>query len=172
MKSVKSRIGKPDVSMTLSTDRFVISALVNSLPGTPYESSMRSKSKLTSRVDPLDRVRELGDASVPFTFDVHAMIYSEDAPALEKKLHHHFNHNRVNKINYRKEFFKTQLVSVKKYLEDQGIQAKFTLKAEALQYRESLQIELLPDDEQRKIEDTLEEIEAKKPEYVFEGDGE
>lgn len=127
---------------------------------------------MTRRLEPLDRVRELGDASVPFTFDVHAMIYSEDAPALEKKLHHHFNHNRVNKINYRKEFFKTPLESVKKYLEDQGIQAKFTLKAEALQYRESLQIELLPDDEQRKIEDTLEEIETRKPEYVFEEDGE
>lgn len=123
---------------------------------------------MTRRLDPLDRVRELGDASVPFTFDVHAMIYSDDAPALEKKLHHHFNHERVNKINYRKEFFKTPLVSVKKYLEDEGIQAKFTLKAEALQYRESLQIELLPEDEQRKIE----EVESSKIEYVFDGNEE
>lgn len=123
---------------------------------------------MTRRLDPLDRVRELGDASVPFTFDVHAMIYSDDAPALEKKLHHHFNHERVNKINYRKEFFKTPLVSVKKYLEDEGIQAKFTLKAEALQYRESLQIELLPEEEQRKIE----EVESSKIEYVFDGNEE
>lgn len=127
---------------------------------------------MTRRLEPLDRVRELGDASVPFTFDVHAMIYSEDAPALEKKLHHHFNHERVNKINYRKEFFKTPLLGVKKYLEDQGIQAKFTLKAEALQYRESLQIELLPEDEQRKLENAIEEIEANKAEYVFDGDDE
>ncbi|MGS0705497.1 GIY-YIG nuclease family protein [Acinetobacter sp. ANC 3781] len=127
---------------------------------------------MTRRLEPLDRVRELGDASVPFTFDVHAMIYSDDAPALEKKLHHHFNHERVNKVNYRKEFFKTPLAGVKKYLEDQGIQAKFTLKAEALQYRESLQIELLPEEEQHKIEDAIEEMEAGKVEYVFDGDEE
>lgn len=127
---------------------------------------------MTRRLEPLDRVRELGDASVPFTFDVHAMIYSDDAPALEKKLHHHFNHERVNKVNYRKEFFKTPLEGVKKFLEDEGIQAKFTLKAEALQYRESLQIELLPDHEQHILENAIEEIEANKLEYVFDGEEE
>ena len=51
---------------------------------------------LTRRLDPLDRVKELGDASVPFLFDVHAIIYNEDAPALESALHKRFNHRRVN----------------------------------------------------------------------------
>ncbi|MEG0828070.1 MAG: DUF4041 domain-containing protein [Acinetobacter sp.] len=122
---------------------------------------------MTRRLEPMDRIRELGDASVPFMFDVHAMIYSEDAPGLEKKLHHFFNHDRVNKVNYRKEFFKTSLVRVREYLEEQGIQAKFTLKAEALQYRESLQIESLPEHEQRMFEDRIEEVEANTNEYIM-----
>ena len=53
----------------------------------------------------MDRVRELGDASVPFEFDVHAFAYSSDAPALEKKLHDEFEESRVNLINRRREFF-------------------------------------------------------------------
>lgn len=121
---------------------------------------------MTRRLEPMDRVKELGDASVPFTFDVHAMIYSEDAPTLEKMLHHYFNHQRVNKVNYKKEFFRVALTDVKNYLEEQGIQAKFTLKAEALQYRESLRIEALPDDEQRKLEDKIEEIESRNKQTI------
>ena len=53
----------------------------------------------------MDRVRELGDASVPFEFDVHAFAYSSDAPALEKKLHDQFEESRVNLVNKRREFF-------------------------------------------------------------------
>lgn len=60
---------------------------------------------MTRRLEPLDRVRELGDASVPFPFDVHAMIYCEDAPKLETELHRFFVQNQVNKVNPRKEFF-------------------------------------------------------------------
>lgn len=116
---------------------------------------------MTRRLDPMDRVKELGDASVPFTFDVHAMIYSEDAPTLEKKLHHYFNHQRVNKVNYKKEFFKVNVNDVKKFLEEQNIQAKFTLKAEALQYRESLRIEQLPEDEKLLLEDKVERESSK-----------
>ena len=69
---------------------------------------------LTRRLEPLDRVKELGDASVPFAFDVHAMIYSEDAPALESQLHREFNHMRVNQVNRRKEFFNVNLLEIKK----------------------------------------------------------
>ena len=58
---------------------------------------------MTRRLEPLDRVKELGDASVPFKFDVHAMIYSDDAPTLEKKIHQQFKDNSVNLINFRKE---------------------------------------------------------------------
>ncbi|WP_122899166.1 DUF4041 domain-containing protein [Acinetobacter sp. B51(2017)] len=118
---------------------------------------------MTRRLEPMDRIRELGDASVPFTFDVHAMIYSDDAPTLERKLHHYFNHQRVNKVNYRKEFFRVGLNEVKEFLESENISAKFTLKAEALQYRESLRIEALPDDEQRELEDRIEKIELNNP---------
>ena len=68
---------------------------------------------LTRRLDPLDRIRELGDASVPFLFDVHAIIFSEDAPALEAALHQRFHHARVNAVNRRKEFFNVSLDEIR-----------------------------------------------------------
>jgi hypothetical protein len=60
---------------------------------------------MTRRLDPMDRVRELGDASVPFTFDVHALIFSQDAVGLESRLHSQFADRRVNRVNLRREFF-------------------------------------------------------------------
>ena len=71
----------------------------------------------TRRLDPDDRVRELGGASVPFRFDTHAMIYSEDAPALEAALHTEFTDQRVNAANLRKEFFELPSIKSKKQLE-------------------------------------------------------
>ena len=64
---------------------------------------------LTRRLEPYDRVKELGDASVPFEFDVHAMIFSDDAPALENTLHRHFRDRELNKVNHRKEFFRVDI---------------------------------------------------------------
>lgn len=96
---------------------------------------------LTRRLDPMDRVKELGDASVPFQFDVHAMIHSENAPELEKQLHKVFHSTRVNKINYRKEFFRVPLSKVKEEIDELDLKIKWTMKAEALQYRETLQLE-------------------------------
>ena len=61
---------------------------------------------LTRRVDPFERINELSDAALPFRFDVHAMVYSENAPELESKLHRYFDDRRINKVNYRKEFLK------------------------------------------------------------------
>ncbi len=72
---------------------------------------------LTRRLEPQDRVDELGDASVPFSFDVHAMYYSEDAPTLEKQMHKIFEHKRVNIENYRKEFFNVDLIEIKSEME-------------------------------------------------------
>lgn len=95
---------------------------------------------LTRRLEPLDRVKELGDASVPFSFDVHAMIHSDDAPKLEKDLHDIFNLERVNKVNYRKEFFNTKISEVKAKVEKLGLDVHWTMKAEALEYRESIQL--------------------------------
>lgn len=97
---------------------------------------------MTRRLEPMDRVKELGDASVPFSFDVHAMIYSEDAPSLEKALHKKFELASVNKVNPRKEFFKTSISSIKETVEEQGIaDIHWTLKAEAAEYKESLAIQ-------------------------------
>jgi len=93
---------------------------------------------MTRRLDPLDRVYELGDASVPFEFDVHAIIYSEDAPALEKELHRKFGDTKVNKVNPRKEFFKLEISKIKSVVENMGIAIHWTLTAEAREYRESL----------------------------------
>ncbi|MBC3627372.1 GIY-YIG nuclease family protein, partial [Klebsiella sp. Kpp] len=64
---------------------------------------------MTRRLNPLDRIDELGDASVPFRFDIHALIFSDDAVGLEQKLHQILNQQRLNKINLRKEFFKTNI---------------------------------------------------------------
>ena len=67
---------------------------------------------MTRRLEPTDRVRELGDASVPFRFDIHAMIYSEDAPSLENHLHRLLESRSVNRINSRKEFFNVSLEEI------------------------------------------------------------
>ncbi|XOF33861.1 MAG: DUF4041 domain-containing protein [Candidatus Electrothrix sp. YB6] len=93
---------------------------------------------LTRRLEPMDRVKELGDASVPFPFDVHAMMFSEDAPALEKELHQTFNNYQVNKVNQRKEFFQIKVADVKEAAAGLGIETHWTMKAEAREYRESI----------------------------------
>lgn len=93
---------------------------------------------LTRRLDPLERVKELGDASVPFPFDIHAMIFSEDAPALEAGLHREFNKDRVNQTNYRKEFFNVTLDDIKnKATKLFGKDLDFKMTALAEEYRES-----------------------------------
>jgi len=96
---------------------------------------------MTRRLEPTDRVRELGDASVPFPFDVHAMIYSEDAPTLENELHKFFALNQMNKVNPRKEFFKVPISEIKTEIENRGLNVKWTITAEATEYRESLAID-------------------------------
>lgn len=96
---------------------------------------------MTRRLEPEDRVKELGDASVPFSFDIHAMIYSEDAPTLEKSLHRYFINSQVNKVNPRKEFFKVGISDVRQKIEDLNLSAKWTMAALAAEYRESLAIE-------------------------------
>lgn len=72
---------------------------------------------MTRRLDPMERVDELGDASVPFNFDVHAMIFSDNAPALEAALHHAFEDRKVNMINTRREFFRVSLDEIKEVIQ-------------------------------------------------------
>lgn len=92
---------------------------------------------MTRRLDPMERVIELGDASVPFRFDVHALILSEDAPALETALHNRFEKQRVNFVNGRKEFFRVSLEEVKKAISELGYGADFISYPEAVEYRQS-----------------------------------
>ncbi len=96
---------------------------------------------LTRRLEPLDRIRELGDSSVPFEFDVHALILSDDAPALETQLHNHFILMQMNKVNHRKEFFQVDLKHIREEVEKMELNVKWTMTAEARQYRESLAVE-------------------------------
>jgi len=97
---------------------------------------------MTRRLDPMDRISELSSASVPFPFDVHALIFSEDAPALETLLHHHFQAMQVNKVNTRKEFFRIDLEEIKKLvIENHNATVQFVDIPEATEYRETLRIE-------------------------------
>jgi len=96
---------------------------------------------LTRRLEPLDRVKELGDASVPFLFDVHAMIFSEDAPALECALHKALNQFRVNRVNMRKEFFRVKLETIIKVATEKHGEIDYVADAEALDYRSSLELD-------------------------------
>lgn len=98
---------------------------------------------MTRRLEPMDRVKELGDASVPFPFDVHAMIRTSDAPALENALHKHFDFRRLNLENQRKEFFRVSIEEIRQELDqlktELGIESELllTLLAEAKEYRMS-----------------------------------
>lgn len=96
---------------------------------------------MTRRLEPVDRIRELGDASVPFGFDIHAMIWTDDAPALERELHRRFVRSQINKVNPRKEFFRVSLGAVRECVDAMGLDAAWTISAEATQYRETLAIE-------------------------------
>jgi hypothetical protein len=93
---------------------------------------------MTRRLEPEERIQELGDASVPFPFDLHALIYSEDAPALEYRLHEAFWDHRLNWSNDRKEFFRVDLESLQSKLRELGLGAELRMVAEAREYRETL----------------------------------
>lgn len=94
---------------------------------------------VTRRFDPAERVDELGDASVPFDFDIHALIFSDDAPALENALHKTFEHKRLNWINRRREFFNVSLDEIEKVVKTNFSKpVEFTKLADAAEYRETL----------------------------------
>lgn len=96
---------------------------------------------MTRRLEPMERVDELGDASVPFRFDVHALVFSDNAPSLEAKLHAHFAKGRLNKVNGRKEFFRADLKEIEAVIRmnyDAVVEVVHAAPAE--QYRESLRL--------------------------------
>ena len=92
---------------------------------------------MTRRLNPLDRVDELGDASVPFKFDIHAMIFSNDAVGLEQKLHLILDKDRVNKINLRKEFFYANVEKLQDVVQEIDPTVEFATTMMALEYRQS-----------------------------------
>lgn len=96
---------------------------------------------MTRRLEPMDRVRELGSASVPFEFDVHAMIFSEDAPSLETALHRKFEKQSVNRVNLRKEFFRVSLDEIEETVKNEyNNTVTFTRIPVAREYNATLDI--------------------------------
>ena len=96
---------------------------------------------MTRRLDPMDRVRELSDASVPFKFDVHALFFSKDAVSLETMLHHEFEDRRVNKVNARKEFYYCTPQEVLDKLKEKNVAVvEYRVEPEAEEYRISRRI--------------------------------
>lgn len=100
---------------------------------------------MTRRAEPQERIDELGDASVPFPFDVHSFIFSDDASALETKIHHILNDRRVNKVNLRKEFFHISLDELESLVAELAPTAEFKRTMLAEQYRQSLSIDKVSD---------------------------
>lgn len=95
---------------------------------------------MTRRLDPFERIKELGSASVPFTFDIHSFIFSDDAVGLEQKLHNILEDKRVNKINLRKEFFKVSIDELEKLVNDIDPSAEFNKTMIAEEYHQSLSL--------------------------------
>lgn len=110
---------------------------------------------MTRRLEPIDRVHELGDASVPFYFDVHAMIYSDNAPAMENALHKSFAERRLNLVNLRKEFFHVTLDEIQSEVHKISSDAEFTITAEAEQYRQSQTIRHEKTQAEKKLEEEI-----------------
>ncbi len=110
---------------------------------------------MTRRLEPLDRVRELGDASVPFPFDVHMMISSNDAPALENALHHTLHKQRLNKINPRKEFFRAEIEAIRQIVQEHHGEVQYVAEPEALEYHQSLTIS---DEDEEYIESVYDKL--------------
>jgi len=96
---------------------------------------------LTRRLNPMDRIRELSDASVPFNFDIHALFFSKDAVGIETAMHQRLSHVRVNLVNRRREFFRATPAEVKAHLSElAGELLEFQEEAEALEYRQTIRM--------------------------------
>ena len=96
---------------------------------------------MTRRLEPMDRIKELSSASVPFEFDVHAMIFSDNAPELEATLHKYFEKRSVNRVNLRKEFFNVTLDEIESIVKSNyNNTVEFTKIPAASEYRQTLEI--------------------------------
>src|SRR6266566_615023 len=96
---------------------------------------------MTRRMEPMDRIHELGDASVPFPFDLHVMLYSDNAPELENALHKLVQDRTINLVNLRREFYRdVDLDEIETFVKQRGLSAQFIRMAEAREYRQSVAI--------------------------------
>lgn len=119
---------------------------------------------MTRRLEPMDRVRELGDASVPFPFDVHMVISCTDAPALEYAIHHALRKERINRVNPRKEYFRTDIETIVQVVrEHRGCDVSYVADSEALEYNQSL---ALSEEDAEYIESVYEEVEDERDAVV------
>jgi hypothetical protein len=116
---------------------------------------------MTRRLEPMDRIHELSDAALPFQFDVHAIIFSANAPEFEHSLHKTFWEKRINRVNARKEFFKITLEEIEKHVLESNATIQFTKIAEAREYRQTLSLI-----EQLKIKDNATAVKTKFPESL------
>ncbi len=90
-------------------------------------------------MEPMERISELGGASVPFPFDLHVMLYSDNAPELEYALHQLFQDRRVNLVNPRREFYsEVELHAIEAFVKERGLSAQFMAQPEAREYRETI----------------------------------
>jgi hypothetical protein len=110
---------------------------------------------MTRRLEPNERIRELADASVPFPFDIHMMISSDDAPTLEIALHRALHKRRINKANPRKEFFATDVQTIIQIVKQHHGEVEYVADMAALEYRQSLE---MADEDQEFIESVYDHI--------------
>jgi hypothetical protein len=115
---------------------------------------------MTRRLEPMDRIYELSGASVPFPYDLHAMLYSDDAPRLEHEMHNLFKDRRLNRVNARREFFQdVALDEIERFVRTKGLSAQFVQLPEAREYRQTLaqrqEIQKAPPDSVTRFPDQL-----------------
>ena len=108
---------------------------------------------MTRRLEPMDRINELSSASVPFSFDVHSFIFSDNAVELEKRLHKELNNYRVNKVNLRKEFFRVSIDYLEELVQRICPTAEFNKTMLAEQYKQGMSVDNIPETLAEFIED-------------------
>lgn len=163
MKTVLSQIEKSGETAELIEKRTELESQINdaakAIEGVDYREANRKagyvyvisnigafgenvyKIGMTRRLNPQERIDELGDASVPFDFDIHALIFTEDAPRLEAALHSAFETKKINKINIRREFFAVSLEEIKEEVRKNFDKTVEWIDIpEAEQYRQSMLI--------------------------------
>jgi hypothetical protein len=121
---------------------------------------------MTRRLEPTDRIEELGDASVPFDFDVHGLIYSENAPELKNILQKKLDSKRVNLVNRRAEFFNTTIDEIEALVNELNLKIQLTKMAEAKEYRETLSLREVQSGITQKTDKEIEE-DTKFPETLI-----